>query len=164
MEDFQYCSTCDNYVYIDDYNEHLDTCLYNSLMNYFSNHNLNPLDTNINQNNIFSNIYNVDLTNNNISENITELFNNVSNDVSNFINQNINSQENNQTNQSYTINDLNKKFPIMNCLEKTECIICLTDKIKKCRELSCNHIFCNECIDKWFLQSNSCPICKKNIL
>lgn len=41
------------------------------------------------------------------------------------------------------------------------CPICM-DKCpikSKLRKLKCDHIFCDECIKKWLLQSKRCPIC-----
>jgi len=157
--DSYYCSYCNNYIEHSNYQNHLQECLTNSLLSYFTNNNIN----NSNNSNIYTNIYNFDLNNNNISNTFTNMFS----DISSFVNQNIeniNQTHENQINNQYTIEDLNKKFPIMKCLEKTECIICFDEKIKLCRELNCNHIFCAECIDKWFLKSNNCPICKKNII
>ena len=151
-----YCSYCNNYIDSSIYQNHLQECLMNNLLTYFSN-------SNIHNSNIYTNTYNFDLNNNNISDTFSNMFS----DVTSFVNQNIeniNQTQENQINNQYTIQDLNKKFPIMKCIEKTECIICFEDKIKLCRELNCNHIFCYECIDKWFLKSNSCPVCKKNII
>ena len=47
-----------------------------------------------------------------------------------------------------------------------ECTICLlqyTEETKKATE-ECQHIFHQECIDKWLLENNyKCPICRKSI-
>ena len=152
-----YCSYCNQYIQSEDYQNHIQQCLINSLFSYFT-----PNNDNTNNTNIFMNTYNFDLNNTN---NFNNTFSNMYNDINSFVTQNIqNITQENQTNNTYTIKDLNNKFPIMKCLEKTECIICFEEKIKLCRELSCNHIFCSECIDKWFLKSNSCPVCKKPII
>ena len=46
-----------------------------------------------------------------------------------------------------------------------ECSICLEkDSSRLCRKLNCNHIFHCECIDKWFSNKNSCPICRDRLL
>jgi hypothetical protein len=42
-----------------------------------------------------------------------------------------------------------------------ECTICLltyTDETKKATE--CNHIFHQECLDRWLQENNSCPLCR----
>lgn len=44
-----------------------------------------------------------------------------------------------------------------------QCTICF-EKYKlqiKCVKLPCNHIYHIKCINKWFKQKNSCPICRK---
>ena len=40
-----------------------------------------------------------------------------------------------------------------------ECSICL-DKIKNEVILKCKHKFCKECIHKWLLENDTCPICR----
>merc|ERR1712032_904573 len=56
---------------------------------------------------------------------------------------------------------------------KTEhhCTICMTsvggkiDEVGgKVIELDCGHVFCDECIGKWFEQNTTCPNCRKNYL
>jgi hypothetical protein len=124
--------------------------------------NFNISTNDLNNSNLFFNTYNFELNNTN---NINQTLNNIYDDVTSFVNENINqSQSEPQQNNKYTIKDLNNKFPIMKCLEKIECPICFEKPVKKCRELNCNHIFCYECIDKWFKNNNTCPICKKNII
>ena len=42
-----------------------------------------------------------------------------------------------------------------------ECTICLlqyTEETKKATE--CQHIFHQECIDRWLQENNSCPLCR----
>ena len=44
---------------------------------------------------------------------------------------------------------------------QSECTICLlqyTDETKKATE--CQHIFHQECIDRWLQENNSCPLCR----
>lgn len=51
--------------------------------------------------------------------------------------------------------------------EKDICSICQEDIIKNEVKLKCSHIFCDECITKWFLECKNkekiktCPICRK---
>ena len=48
-------------------------------------------------------------------------------------------------------------------IENCDCSICL-DKFTigtYKRTLECNHYFHKKCIDKWFKNSNFCPLCKK---
>lgn len=44
-----------------------------------------------------------------------------------------------------------------------DCSICLTqfDQFTIVRELRCNHVFCDTCILKWFVNSDQCPQCRK---
>lgn len=42
-----------------------------------------------------------------------------------------------------------------------ECTICME---KKCEvKTSCNHIFCVICINKWYEDHDTCPICRTNL-
>ena len=43
-----------------------------------------------------------------------------------------------------------------------ECSICMEIK-NDLVELDCSHSFCNECIEKWKANSNSCPHCREKI-
>lgn len=41
------------------------------------------------------------------------------------------------------------------------CAICLENPVAlKVVKTVCNHIYCKECIDKWFEMNSKCPICK----
>jgi E3 ubiquitin-protein ligase RNFT1 len=40
------------------------------------------------------------------------------------------------------------------------CSIC-SDEFNTPIILDCQHIFCNECISRWFLNEKTCPICRK---
>ena len=44
-----------------------------------------------------------------------------------------------------------------------KCIICLNDFIinDNIKHFPCSHFFHEDCIIKWFLEKNSCPLCKK---
>ena len=49
--------------------------------------------------------------------------------------------------------------------EKKRCIICLENfvNLDKIINLSCLHMFHDECIKKWLNENNFCPICKNEI-
>ena len=52
---------------------------------------------------------------------------------------------------------------IINVLENQSCIICLNDNFvnQDMCITNCSHIFCKECLDKWFDRGEkSCPICR----
>ena len=42
------------------------------------------------------------------------------------------------------------------------CSVCYTNKYLL--ETSCKHVFCYECLSKWFSQKINCPYCRKNLL
>ena len=46
--------------------------------------------------------------------------------------------------------------------ETEECSICI-HPIQHYRNISCGHKFCTECLDRWYIKRNTCPICKKNL-
>lgn len=54
---------------------------------------------------------------------------------------------------------------INNNSDCTECVICKDNFKSKdiTVNLSCNHIFHNECINEWSLYNPICPICRTNI-
>ena len=61
------------------------------------------------------------------------------------------------------INQLTIDYASINLNER--CNICLS-KIKSgesIRKLECNHNFHSECLDKWLLEKNNCPNCRKII-
>lgn len=41
-----------------------------------------------------------------------------------------------------------------------ECTICFNIIIDE-KKLECRHSFCIECIDKWFQQHDTCPLCRQ---
>lgn len=50
---------------------------------------------------------------------------------------------------------------------QTKCPICLDDFVQDaiCRTLKeCGHIYCCDCIQTWFKEHKSCPICKKDVM
>jgi hypothetical protein len=47
-----------------------------------------------------------------------------------------------------------------------ECVICLNEMIsnEKCRKIQiCKHLFHQDCIERWLLRCNNCPLCRKSI-
>ena len=59
-----------------------------------------------------------------------------------------------------------EKFTTFNADQKTMdegCSICISDvEINKLMiRLDCNHVFCRECIIKWFEKKVTCPMCRK---
>ena len=55
-----------------------------------------------------------------------------------------------------------QKFPQQNIEQKNThetCPICY-HSIKKCRNIPCAHLFCSDCLDKWFKKSGKCPLCR----
>jgi hypothetical protein len=47
----------------------------------------------------------------------------------------------------------------------SECSICLSSQKskEKITVLSCSHSYHNNCITKWVIQNNTCPLCRSNI-
>ena len=39
----------------------------------------------------------------------------------------------------------------------------IEDSTNKYRKLSCNHVYCSECISKWLAKSKKCPVCKSDL-
>lgn len=64
------------------------------------------------------------------------------------------------------INDLSKYIDEIKEEDKLdECSICYSDYLDDldgCK-LKCNHVFHNSCINKWIVNSKTCPICRYNI-
>jgi len=62
--------------------------------------------------------------------------------------------------------ELNKYLNLVRKINKMNmsaiCPVCLTNKITKYLN-PCGHTCCGECVDKFFLNSNNCFICRKNI-
>jgi ribosomal protein S27AE len=72
-------------------------------------------------------------------------------------------------------NQINKEISFKNLYHYTKikinnenrfCPICQSDIVintEIIRELNCSHIYHIDCIDKWLLLKNECPLCKKII-
>ena len=43
------------------------------------------------------------------------------------------------------------------------CVICLMEEKENLVKLSCQHVFHKECIRRWLLNSNNCPVCRINL-
>ena len=57
-----------------------------------------------------------------------------------------------------------KEVKEINSKDKFVCCICLeTNHIQKVIKTSCNHLYHNECINKWLLKDNSCPLCRNTL-
>ena len=58
-----------------------------------------------------------------------------------------------------------KKIKEDDPLINTVCSICLENYKKNdyYRTLNCNHIFHKKCIDRWFKNQETCPMCRTNI-
>jgi hypothetical protein len=41
------------------------------------------------------------------------------------------------------------------------CSICLEDNINKETKLKCGHCYHSECIEKWFVENDTCPYCRE---
>ena len=42
------------------------------------------------------------------------------------------------------------------------CTICLNShKGTSKKRLSCNHVFCTDCINTWLQDSDTCPVCRR---
>jgi len=50
--------------------------------------------------------------------------------------------------------------------DDTDCTICLEKLYTKINRkiVNCKHIFCKDCIEKWFKEKSCCPICKQDII
>ena len=61
--------------------------------------------------------------------------------------------------------DLLKYVSKIEQIPEEECSICYNnyDKGDNISKLNCSHIFHNECIKKWFLNSGTCPMCRSNV-
>lgn len=42
------------------------------------------------------------------------------------------------------------------------CCICLESMSNEIRRTACGHEFCCDCIEKWFLENTTCPMCKRD--
>ena len=64
-----------------------------------------------------------------------------------------------------TLERLNKNSKLKLNSNKSFCSICQDNIISFsiCREMTCGHIFHQECIDKWLEKNKKCPICRFEI-
>ena len=49
-------------------------------------------------------------------------------------------------------------------IEEKECCICLQKLKDNITKLNCSHCYHSKCINEWTKNSNSCPICRKQII
>ena len=116
---------------------------YNIDINYDNNY-INNTDNNYNRNNINISIEDYDLNDSN-------------NNILNIYNEEINENERNSEIDSRILENIDKLSP-----EKRRCTICLENfkNFDKIINLTCLHMFHDECIRKWLNENNYCPICK----
>ncbi len=43
--------------------------------------------------------------------------------------------------------------------EPVRCPICM-EEVREHRILPCKHVFCKDCINRWLVSKNSCPVCR----
>ena len=46
----------------------------------------------------------------------------------------------------------------------SECAICYQENTDSCFTTHCNHIFCQDCMTKWLLTNNNCPLCRTSLV
>ena len=109
----------------------------------FRNRNIHNNSLNLNYNDIFE-------------SNIINLFDSSSNN---------NSDSSNNNDISFQLDSRILESTDKLCPEKKRCIICLEnfEKYDKIVNLSCLHMFHDECIRKWLNENNYCPICKNEV-
>ncbi|XP_059486941.1 E3 ubiquitin-protein ligase RNF181-like [Neocloeon triangulifer] len=58
-----------------------------------------------------------------------------------------------------------QELPLVQPLPKEQCSVCLKnyDEDDPCRMMPCKHKFHQNCIFTWLKQTNSCPICRKEL-
>jgi len=60
-----------------------------------------------------------------------------------------------------SVNDFNK---LMKYKKKFNCPICFEEDKNDGIILSCEHVFCYNCLKHWLIEkSNSCPLCRENV-
>ena len=100
--------------------------------------------------------------NNNNNSNIFSFSHGESNsyNIISYINSDINSNDINSQLDSRILENVDNLSP-----EKKRCTICLENFVKynKIINLSCLHMFHDECIKKWLKKNNYCPICKNEV-
>lgn len=73
--------------------------------------------------------------------------------------QNIEDLNNNQGNEKNERKRNEKKSQLE---DRWICPICF-DKLQSPVVTHCGHVFCYDCIDRWLLKSDKCPICTKHV-
>ena len=127
------------------------------------------LNLRISQNNII--ISNQITQNNIIIENHNEEINNslISNNIININSLSENNSSYDMHKSNYDINSQLSSRKLLNIdklsPEKKTCIICLENfkESDKIINLSCFHMFHNNCIRTWLNDNNNCPLCKNKI-
>ncbi|KAM7541333.1 hypothetical protein Aperf_G00000021535 [Anoplocephala perfoliata] len=47
--------------------------------------------------------------------------------------------------------------------DKELCALCFEKQSPKLAILGCNHTFCRDCIDRWLIYNNECPLCSRSL-
>jgi hypothetical protein len=97
---------------------------------------------------------------------INYIYHNLNNDDNNVDNNDDNNVDDNTYSFIDKIFNIYEKIQIKKNIKKCDtCIICfeLNSINNKCSILSCKHIYHSECINEWFDNSETCPICRKKI-
>lgn len=57
--------------------------------------------------------------------------------------------------------DINKVSEEIVVEDTTKCPVCMDDfnKGSKMLKITCNHIFCGDCLDEWLSENKKCPVC-----
>ena len=124
---------------------------------------------NTNNNSIITLEYNGE-DENNVSFTINQLDRNHNSNMVNLINDRIaeffeNFENTHKINSIICEKDINSICKDYILQENEECIICKEEFMKndKMKKLKCGHHFCEQCINKWFNNNNTCPNCRTPI-
>jgi hypothetical protein len=70
-------------------------------------------------------------------------------------------------NHKVGVTDVNTVAPIATEVDNEGvCVVCMEElqSVKPCRKINkCNHVFCSSCIEKWFQENKTCPVCMQHV-